>query len=116
MSFDDVLAGIARTPGVLGAALLDVQGEFIAQAGDAASLDVLGAYHSVWLGELGRATERAGIGSIAEVSLEFETRKVLSAQVIDGYFLLVVADRGGLLSLVRARLEKARQDLAADLE
>jgi len=115
VSFESVLESLLESPGALGAAFLDPQGEVIARAGDDAATEVLGAYQSVWLTELGRAAERAGLGTISELALDFEGRKVLTAPVKAGFFLLVVLSPTGRPSVVRARMEDVRTRLASEV-
>jgi predicted regulator of Ras-like GTPase activity (Roadblock/LC7/MglB family) len=115
MSFEDVLATLASAPGAIGAAFVDPQGQTVARAGDPVATDVLGALQSVWLGELGRASGRAGLGPVRDLSLDFEDRHVLSAQVKDGYFVLVVFSARGLPSIARARLEEACEKLGREI-
>jgi predicted regulator of Ras-like GTPase activity (Roadblock/LC7/MglB family) len=115
VSFETILSSLLDSPGALGAAFLDPQGEVIARAGDEAATAVVGAYESVWLGELGRAADRAGLGPISELALEFEGRKVLTAPVKAGFFLLVVLSPEGRPSLVRAGMNAARERLAAEV-
>jgi len=115
VSFEDVLETLASAPGAIGAAFVDPQGQTVARAGDPAATDVLCALQSVWLGELGRASARAGLGDVRDLSLDFEDRHVLSAQVKDGYFLLVVFSANGLPSIARARLDEARDRLAREI-
>ena len=115
MSFEAILSGLLDTPGALGAAFLDPQGEVIARAGDEAATDVLGAYQSVWLTELGRAADRAGLGPIADLSFEFEGRRVLTAPVKAGFFLLVVLSPEGRPSVARARIDDVRVRLASEV-
>lgn len=115
MSFEDVLSSLASAPGAIGAAFVDSQGQTVARAGDPAATDVLGALQSVWLSELGRASVRAGLGEVRDLSLDFEDRHVLSAHVKDGYFVLVVFSAQGLPSIARARLDEAREQLAREM-
>ena len=115
MRFHEILNGLLEAPGALGAAFIDPQGQAVAQAGDPAVTDVLGALQSVWLGEIGRASLRAGLGSVSDLSLDFANQQVLSAQIKEGYFLLVVFEAGGLPSVARARLEEAREQLAREI-
>jgi predicted regulator of Ras-like GTPase activity (Roadblock/LC7/MglB family) len=115
VSFETILSSLLESPGALGAAFLDPQGEVIARAGDEAATEVLGAYQSVWLAELTRAADRAGLGSISELALDFEGRKVLTAPVKAGFFLLVVLSPEGRPSVVRGRMEESRDLLAAEV-
>ena len=115
MAFQEVLGALLAAPGARGAAFLDPQGQAIAAAGDHEALETLTAYQSVWVGELRRAAERAGLGAVEDVTMDFETARVLTAQVKDGYFLFLVVDRDGLLAPVRARLGVAREALAHEI-
>lgn len=115
MSFYDILSSLLTAPGALGAAFVDPQGQTVARAGDGAATEILGAYQSVWLGELGRASERAGLGAVSDLSIDFEQKRVLTAQVKAGYFLLVVFDAQGVTSMARARLDDVRGRLAAEI-
>ena len=115
MSFEAILTSLLDVPGALGAAFLDPQGEVIARAGDQTATEVLGAYQSVWLGELGRAADRAGLGSISDLSLEFEGRRVMTAPVKAGFFLIVVLAPASRPSLAAPRIEEVRRRLAAEV-
>jgi len=115
MSFSDALEGLLGAPGALGAAFLDPQGETIAKVGDERATDVLGAYQSVWLGELRRAAERASLGEIADLSFRFASRHVLTLHVKDGYFVLVVFDERGQPHASGPRLDEARTRLLAEI-
>ena len=115
MSFHDVLGALASAPGARGAAFLDPQGQLVACAGDEDSMETMGAYQSVWLGELGRAAERSGLGELRDVTMDFAGARVLAAAVKDGYFLVVLLERGGLLAPARARLDGARAALSAEI-
>jgi predicted regulator of Ras-like GTPase activity (Roadblock/LC7/MglB family) len=115
VSLETILGSLLDSPGALGAAFLDSQGEVIARAGDETATEILGAYQSVWLTELGRAADRAGLGPISEVALEFEGRRVLTASVKAGFFLLVVLSPTGRPSVVRAGMDAARQRLASEV-
>lgn len=115
MSFETILSSLLESPGALGAAFLDPQGEVIARAGDQAATEILGAYQSVWLAELGRAAERSGLGPVSGLALEFDGRKVLTAPVKAGFFLLVVLSPDGRPSVVKAGMERARERLASEV-
>ena len=110
------LQTLLHTPGARGAAFLDAHGQAIASVGDDTSLETIAAYQSVWMAELGRAAERAGLGDVGDVTMDFSDARVLAAQVKDGYFLLLVLDPDGLLAPTRARLGEARRRLAAEIE
>src|ERR1035441_8103779 len=81
MRFADALEGLLDAPGALGAAFIDPQGEIIARVGGKSATEVLGAYQSVWLGELRRAAERSGLGEISDLSFQFASRRILTTHV-----------------------------------
>jgi predicted regulator of Ras-like GTPase activity (Roadblock/LC7/MglB family) len=115
VSFETILSSLLESPGALGAAFLDPQGEVVARAGDQAVTEVLGAYQSVWLAELGRAAERSGLGTVGSLALDFDGKKVLTAPVKAGFFLLVVLAPEGRPSVVRAGMDAARERLSAEV-
>lgn len=115
MRFADALEGLLDAPGALGAAFIDPQGEIIARVGDKSTMEVLGAYQSVWLGELRRAAERSGLGEISDLSFQFERRRILTTHVKAGYFVIVVFDGGGQAHAARPRLDEARARLVAEI-
>jgi predicted regulator of Ras-like GTPase activity (Roadblock/LC7/MglB family) len=115
MRFADALEGLLDVPGALGAAFIDPQGEIIARVGGKSATEVLGAYQSVWLGELRRAAERSGLGEISDLSFQFENQRILTSHVKAGYFVLVVFDGGGQPHAARPRLDEARARLVAEI-
>lgn len=115
MSFESLLSRLIASPGALAAAFMGPQGEAVAQVGDDDTVQLLGAFQSVWLGEMQRASRRADLGELAELSLDFQGRRIVSAEVKDGYFLLVVLEPDGLVAPVRARLDDARRSLATEI-
>lgn len=115
MSFADALSGLLEAPGALGAAFIDPQGEVIARVGDDGATEILGAYQSVWLGELRRAAERSGLGEISGLSFQFAKRRILTTHVKAGYFVLVVFSENGQPHVARPRLDEARARLVAEI-
>ncbi len=115
MRFADALEDLLDAPGALGAAFIDPQGEVIARVGAKSATEVLGAYQSVWLGELRRAAERSGLGEISNLSFRFANRRILTSHVKAGYFVLVVFDEGGQPHAARPRLDEAGARLVSEI-
>ena len=115
MRFRDALEGLLDAPGAMGAAFIDPQGEVIERVGDKSATEVLGAYQSVWLGELRRAAERSGLGEISSLSFRFASRRILTSHVKAGYFILVVFREDGQPHAARPRLDEARARLVAEI-
>lgn len=115
MSFDDVLRPVLDVPDARAVAFLDPQGQEIASLGDRALLETLGAFHSVWTTDLGRAAAAGGLGDVIEVDFDFEAGRVLATPIKDGYFILTLFGRGGIPSLARPLLAAARDRLIAEI-
>jgi len=115
MRFRDALEGLLDAPGAMGAAFIDPQGEVIERVGEKSATEVLGAYQSVWLGELRRAAERSGLGEISNLSFRFASRRILTSHVKAGYFILVVFREDGQPHVARPRLDEARARLADEI-
>lgn len=115
MKLEQILSPLLAAPGALAAALVDLQGETVARVGDEGVLEVLGAYESVWMAELRATVGPSGLGALREVSMDFSSRRVLAAEVGDGYFVLVVFDRAGVPSLSRKRLPAVRDLLRSEI-
>lgn len=115
MSLEAILSTLLKAPGALGAAFLDPQGQTVAEAGNADVTETMSAFQSVWLGELTRASSRSGLGALNVLAFDFESRRVLTSEVKDGYFILVLFERAGVTSLARARLEEVREKLAFEI-
>lgn len=115
MNLEDALLPVLAAPGARAVAFLDPQGQEIASVGDRTLLETLGAYHSVWTTELGRAAAEGGLGEVAEVDFDFEAGRVLATPLKDGYFVLALFGREGVPSLARRALAAAREQLAAEI-
>ena len=116
MRFHEILDGLLAAPGALAAAFIDPQGQTVAQAGDPA-VDRGSRRPASPSGSASWSARRDGPGSapVQDLSLEFANQRVLSAQVKEGYFLLVVFEAGGLPSFARSRLDEARRELAGEI-
>lgn len=115
MSFDDILRPVLGAPGARAVTFLDPQGQEIASVGDSELLETLGAYHSVWTTELGRAAVEGGLGEVTEADFDFEAGRVLATPVKDGYFVLTLFGRDGVPSVARPALAAACMRLSAEI-
>ncbi len=115
MPFSQILQPLLAAPGALAAAFFDPQGQPIAQVGNRAAVEVLGAYQSVWISQLSSAFSRSGLGAVSELSVEFAGKRTLSALVRDRYYVVVVFERDGVPALARARLQEVRDRLAPEI-
>jgi predicted regulator of Ras-like GTPase activity (Roadblock/LC7/MglB family) len=115
MSFRAILERLLAAPGAVAAAFLDPEGQPVEQVGDTEVIEVLAAYQSVWLTALNRGAERMGIAPLNEITLDLTRKRLVSCEVKDGYFLMVVLEPDGVPSVARAHLEDARLSLAAEI-
>lgn len=116
MTFEEMLLPLMEAKGAIAAAFVDAQGETIACSGDVLALEVLGAYHPLWIAGIAGAAARGGIGGLVDLEIEFARRRVLASSVKDGAFVLVVFDISSVPALARARLPAARERFAAEME
>jgi predicted regulator of Ras-like GTPase activity (Roadblock/LC7/MglB family) len=90
-----------------GAILLDFEGEAVVMS--AASippydLKVFGAYSGIFLGNVRRITRETRIGSPQVISIDGEAAHLLIEPLKDGYYLLLVLDRGAIVAMAKERL------------
>lgn len=74
-------------------------------------LKAIGAYQGIYLGELKRVCERIGAGPPQRFTIEFENVRILSWDVKDGYYLVLVIDRDANEGAAWHHLRSCRQRL-----
>jgi roadblock/LC7 domain-containing protein len=113
--FSEILSPLLRTPGAVAAAFFDPQGQSIAEVGDRSAIEILGAYHSVWLADLVRSSEASGLGELRELAIDFSGLRTASALVSGRYYVVVVFTRDGIPTMGRNALAEACRRLAAEI-
>ena len=110
---------LVKTRGALAALFLDFEGETVALVCDRDLSDhdlrILGAYQGIFLTQLRTLCATAGAGDPHRFKIEFEHTSVLSYDVKDGYYVVLLVDGSCIEGLAWRRLEKCRQQLLAEM-
>lgn len=110
---------IVTTHGAQAALFLDWEGETVALACDHDLSDhelrILGAYQGIFLDRLRGLCRKVGAGEPRRFKLEFDRKAVLSYDVKDGYYLVMLLDGTFNEGLAWRRLEKCREKLLAEM-
>jgi hypothetical protein len=110
---------LVTTAGSLAAIFLDWEGETIALACDRDLSDhelrILGAYQGIFLDRLRDICTRIAAGQPHRFKLEFEEQSVLSYDVRDGYYIVLLVDSSFNEGLAWRRLETCRQRLLLEM-
>ena len=110
---------LVRTHGALAALFLDFEGETVALACDRDlsdhALRILGAYQGIFLDRLRTMCAQVAAGEPQRFKIEFASMSVLSYDVKDGYYLVLLVD--GLVNegVAWRRLEKCRERLLEEM-
>jgi predicted regulator of Ras-like GTPase activity (Roadblock/LC7/MglB family) len=112
---------LVGTPGAIGAVFLDREGEAVDLWAEsvfeigAEGLRAVGAYHGIFLSDLKRACERIGAGRLERLTLEFQHAKVLSCDLKDGYYLVLVVGAAANEGIAAQRLQRCRERIMAEI-
>lgn len=122
MPFQRILRELLEvTPGAIGAVFLDRGGEAVELWSDRVfdvgpeGLRAIGAYQGVYLGELKRLCERIGAGPPQRFTIDFEQARVLSCDLKEGYYLVLVIDPNANEGIAWHHLSECRRKLIAEL-
>ena len=122
MSFQSILRQLLqRTPGAIGAVFLDQEGEAVELWAEAVfdiapeDLRAVGAYEGVFMSDLKRACERIGAGKFERLTIDFERAKILSCDLKEGYYLVLVVAADANEGIAWQRLRQCRERLLTEL-
>ena len=122
MPFQRILRELLEvTPGAVGALFLDRGGEAVELWSDRVfdvgpeSLRAIGAYQGVYLGQLKRLCQRIGVGPPQRFTIDFEQARVLSCDLKEGYYLVLVIDPNANEGIAWHHLSECRGKLIAEL-
>ncbi len=119
MPFNYLLTNLlADIPGALGAIFLDHEGEaieWVTRHGEPYEIKVEGAFHSVFKRRLGAPLEEAGGGPLRSYELAGERLTALTRVLCDGYYVVLVMERGGPTARARHRLEHVARILEREI-
>ena len=110
---------IVTTRGALAALFLDWEGETVALACDHDLSDhelrILGAYQGIFLGQLRELCSQADAGNPQRFKIEFRETSVLSFDVKDGYYIVLLTDATANEGTAWRKLEKCRERLLEEM-
>ncbi|HYH05944.1 MAG TPA: hypothetical protein VEK11_02685 [Thermoanaerobaculia bacterium] len=110
---------LVTTHGALAAIFLDWEGETVELACDRDLSDhhlrILGAYQGIFLTRLRAMCANVGAGEPRRFKIEFANKAVLSYDVKDGYFIVLLLDGSFNEGMAWRRLEKCVQRLLAEM-
>jgi len=110
---------LATTTGALAGLFVDYEGETVDLVCDRDlddhSLRVLGAYQVVFMEKLRALCANASAGSPQRFKIEFAEKTVLSFDVKDGYYLVLLVDGTANEALAWRKLERCRERLIEEM-
>jgi len=112
---------LQSTRGSLGAIFLDSEGESVEVIterpfeADDHDLRVIGAYQGIHLSILKRLCQALQAGAPRRFKVEFEKMNVLSCDLKDGYYLVLVVEEGANEGVAWRELEKCRERIVEEL-
>ena len=122
MTFHSILSQLLQsTPGAIGAVFLDQEGEAVDLWTETVfdvgpeGLRAIGAYQGIFMSDLKRACERIGAGKFERLAIDFENAKVLSCDLKEGYYLVLVIAPDANEGIAWQRLRQCRERLLTEL-
>jgi len=122
LPFRDILLGLLQTTeGSLGALFLDWEGETVEVIterpldADDHDLRVIGAYQGIFRTQLHKVCEALGAGRPHRLKMEFARTKVLTTDLTDGYYLVLVVESNTNEGVAWHRLERCRERLLDEM-
>jgi hypothetical protein len=112
---------IDDTPGAIGALFLDWEGETVEMLSDRPfeaddhDLKVIGAYQGIFLTQLRELCTRAVAGTPHRFKIDFEKTRVMSCDLKDGYYIVLVVDGTTNEGVAWRQMERCRERLIAEL-
>lgn len=110
---------LVTTHGALAALFLDFEGETVELVCDRDlsdhNLRILGAYQGIFLDRLRALCANAGAGEPRRFKIQFEDKAVLSYDVKDGYYVVLLVDSTFNEGVAWRRLERCREKLLAEM-
>jgi predicted regulator of Ras-like GTPase activity (Roadblock/LC7/MglB family) len=110
---------LATTRGALAALFLDYEGETVELVCDRDlndhDLRILGAYQGIFLTRLRELCGQAGAGQPQRFKIEFANNSVLSFDVKDGYYVVLLVDATASEGVAWRKLERCRERLLEEM-
>jgi hypothetical protein len=120
MSFRYILDELlVTTHGALAVLFLDWEGETVELVCDRDLSDhelrILGAYQSIFLTRLRLTCSQVDLGAPQRFKIEFDKLAVMSYDVTDGYFIVLLVDDSSNEGIAWRRMARCRERLIADM-
>lgn len=110
---------LVTTHGALAALFLDWEGETVELVCDRDlsdhALRILGAYQGIFLDQLRTLCAHAGVGQPRRFKLQFEAMTVMSYDVKDGYYVVLLVDATSNEGMAWRRLDRCRERLIGEM-
>ncbi len=110
---------LATTSGAVAVIFLDFEGETVELVCDRDLSDhdlrIIGAYQGIFLSRLRDLCVKGKLGSPHRFKLEFEQNTIMSCDVKDGYYLVLLLDDRGNEGAAWHKLEKCRDRVLAEM-
>lgn len=110
---------LVTTRGALAALFLDYEGETVELVCDRDLSDhdlrILGAYQGIFLTRLRTLCANAAAGAPQRFKIDFAEVSVMSYDVKDGYYVVLLVDSSAVEGLAWRRLEKCRERLLTEM-
>jgi predicted regulator of Ras-like GTPase activity (Roadblock/LC7/MglB family) len=122
LSFHTILRQLLQsTPGAIGAVFLDQEGEAVELWAESVfdigpeGLRAIGAYQGVFMSDLKRTCQRIAAGRFERLTIDFQNVKILSCDLKEGYYLVLVVAADANEGIAWQRLRKCRERLMTEL-
>ena len=112
---------LSVTPGAVAAIFLDYEGETVAMWSERPfelsddDLKAIGAYQGIFLSQLRGACERSEAGAPSRFKLEQPSRRTLSCDLKDGYYLVLIVESTSSEAMAWRQLERCRRRLLTEM-
>lgn len=110
---------LATTAGAFAAIFLDFEGETVELVCDRDLSDhdlrIIGAYQGIFLGRLRDMCRRLRIGEPQRFKIEFDDTIILSTDLRDGYYLVLLLDHRANEGMAWRKLEKCRERVLREM-
>jgi predicted regulator of Ras-like GTPase activity (Roadblock/LC7/MglB family) len=110
---------VATTGGALAAIFLDWEGETVELVCDRDlndhDLRIIGAYQSIYLTRLRELCDRIDAGTPERYKIEFAETKILSYDLKDGYYVVMLVDTSANEGVAWRQLSACRERLLAEM-
>lgn len=110
---------LVTTPGALAALFLDYEGETVELVCDRDISDhdlrIVGAYQRIHFSRLEGICERIGAGAQRRMKLQFPQLSILSTELKDGYYVVLLVDESASEGIAWRRLDRCRDRLLEEM-